>query len=424
MSDVRARPMPRPARTCGSTVHATDADGRNASATTPAPTRAQPAVARTRGSPRIRIPTSAAAGTIATTNAASSGDSDHPDTSKSTSRNSTALSAAETSASAIAAPSWMRSTRRPVAPVPRRRAAASIVTPAEPVTAQRRRREDADRSLDEEDRAPVEQLGEDPAQGGPNGGPEHRGRCPQSLPAALFDGEEREPGHETGGRAERLRSAQHEERCQRVDQAAPRSGRGKDDETPDAETRGAHESSQPLGRDQRDGEHERVDGEHGGNPLDGRVELDDQLRERERHDRRVGERQAHPNGHKRSSEPHVSENLACVATQSTNPVRDEGSQLGACDAHRWCRRATVRSCVARRQSHRSSPPSWHWRSQPRLRRRIPDGTGFSPERARSPRLLAGPDVRPRGLEPVLRRDLSEACGARRPACIKPPGSRT
>ena len=108
-SEVSASPIPRPARTCGITVHAADAEGRKASARTPAPTRAQPVIARSLASPRSRVPTSAETGTIATTRAASSGDSDHPETSRRTSRNNTALSAAETRASAVAGPSWMRS---------------------------------------------------------------------------------------------------------------------------------------------------------------------------------------------------------------------------------------------------------------------------------------------------------------------------
>ena len=69
---------------------------------------------------------------------------------------------------------------------------------------ERRRGERADGSLHEEDRAPVEQLRQNPAEGRPGGGAEHGGGGPQPLPVALAGGQEGETADQPRGRAERL----------------------------------------------------------------------------------------------------------------------------------------------------------------------------------------------------------------------------
>ena len=53
-----------------------------------------------------------------------------------------------------------------------------------------------------------------------------------------------------------------------------------------------------------DGEHDRVDPDHRRDALDRRVQVDEQVRQRERDDRRVGQREPGGNGDQRVANAH------------------------------------------------------------------------------------------------------------------------
>ena len=114
-----ASPMPAPARSWGAITHHSDASGSSARQSVPAATSRQPVAARIRGSPFALRVASALSGRTETAIAAASGSSFQPATSSSTSRNRTAVSAADRSARATSGPGalgrrgWIARARRP-----------------------------------------------------------------------------------------------------------------------------------------------------------------------------------------------------------------------------------------------------------------------------------------------------------------------
>ncbi len=109
-----ASPMPAPARSCGTIVHAIPGAGRKASAAAPPASSTAPASARARAGPGIAAPASAATGRTETPSAARSGEIAKPATSSITSRNRTAVKAAAVNASAASDPSGARSKSPPL----------------------------------------------------------------------------------------------------------------------------------------------------------------------------------------------------------------------------------------------------------------------------------------------------------------------
>ena len=97
-----ASPIPAPASTWGTTVNQAEAPGRSARQPTPPATITQPATALISGSPGSREEAIAAIGSTLTARAAASGSMLQPETSRSTTRKMTAVSEAESSASATA----------------------------------------------------------------------------------------------------------------------------------------------------------------------------------------------------------------------------------------------------------------------------------------------------------------------------------
>ena len=171
-------PSPRPRGAAGTTVHQAEAEGSSARQLMPA--RDQQAARRGArlGVAADREAANAAAGSTLTASAAASGSMLQPATSSSTTRKTTAVSAADSSPSAIAGRTGMRRRARPPQPPS---AAASDPVPR----AAREAGEHAgehDRRLRQEDRPPVEQLGERAAQRRADRGAEHRGGHPEPAP--------------------------------------------------------------------------------------------------------------------------------------------------------------------------------------------------------------------------------------------------
>ena len=223
---------------------------------------------------------SAASGRTDTPSAARSGEIAKPATSSITSRNSTAVNAAAVSAS----------------PASSVRSAGGASSASRTGRRERdERRGERDRCLDGEDRAPVEQLGQHAADRRPRGGADERGGQPQPPPGArLARVQHRVRGQQRGGGARRLQRPEHQQHPQRRrDRAADR--RGREHEQPDRA--GAH----PARGQDRHREHERVDGDDRRHAGDRRVELDQQRRQRERHDRGVGQCQRRRDRDERAS---------------------------------------------------------------------------------------------------------------------------
>ena len=126
------------------------------------------------------------------------------------------------------------------------------------------RRGRGDRGLDDEDRAPVEDLGQRAADRRTGGGAGERRAQPQ--PAAgvrLARVEQREGGEQRGGAAHGLQRAEDEQDPERPGEAAPERGRREQREAPEARAVRA----QPRGREDAQREHERVDADDRGTPV-------------------------------------------------------------------------------------------------------------------------------------------------------------
>lgn len=153
------------------------APGSHASASTPAPTSRQPAAERETASPRDkRDPIKAPAG-----------------------RAVTGAAAADTSAKRT--PDLDRAADERDLPLAGRRGGGHA----------RARTDQGQRHLDDEDRGPVEGLGERATQCGADRGAEHCGPDPQVAPRCSVRVQEREGGHQTAGSSRCLQGATYEE---------------------------------------------------------------------------------------------------------------------------------------------------------------------------------------------------------------------
>ena len=218
-----AMPIPAPARTCGTTVHQAEAAGSSARQPTPPATSRQPAIARVCGLPGSREERIAATGRTLTASAAASGSMLQPETSSRTTRKITAVSEAESSPRA----SDSRSLKAPgrtigiAAVVGHRRCSLRAASRATSMPGQH------DRRLGEEDRPPVEGLGERAADRRADGDPEDRRGDPHppagARPTRI---EELEGGDQPSGPTERLDAAQDQQEAERV--GDPTAERGRD----------------------------------------------------------------------------------------------------------------------------------------------------------------------------------------------------
>ena len=231
--------------------------------------------------------------------AALSGLTFQPATSSRTSRKSTAASAAETSASASAGRSAKRSGR----------SGAGWAGACDGPEEDRDRPRGGHRHLEDEDRPPVEGLGQRATRSRPERGREDGGTQPQAAPWAGA-AEEVEDRGQPGRGADRLRAARDEQAREVVGAGARGAGHGEEREAAGADRAHRQRRGGPLERDQSDREDDGVDADDGRDPLDGGVQVAQDVRQRERHDRRVG--QAHSRGdgedvgargHTRSIEP-------------------------------------------------------------------------------------------------------------------------
>ena len=211
-----------------------------------------------------------------------------PATSSSTSRNRTAVSAAETSASATAGPGGeARSARAPAAACPGAARAAR--------RAPRRRRPAPGRRRSPARRRPRSARRPAPGRrGGQDGGAE-----PQPA-AALARPRPTAPAARTRRPARRRRRPPaRAARRAAASSELPRPRRATRGRRRQARRGGARRADPPLqalDRDERQGEHDGVDAEDRRDALDRRVQLAQQLGQRERDDRRVGEREARGDG--------------------------------------------------------------------------------------------------------------------------------
>ncbi len=292
-------PSPKPASSWGSSVHSADASGRNARPAIPPATSTQPASARAPGGPLTNEPATAASGSIVTAAAAASGATLQPLISISTSRKITAVSAPDSRASAAADEHVAR------------RARQCLAHGGDRARRQRRGRRQRDRRLGDEDRAPVEQLRQDAAERGAGGGAGNRGPDPEPTagPAPVEGVEGRGQQRRGADRLERTHDQQQLERVRA--RAADRRGR----EQKRAGSPGGA-VVQRGGQRQRERQHERVDGDHCRDALDGRVEFEQQLRQRERDDRRVREREASRDGDQGASHTGLSSSRTVSGTRT------------------------------------------------------------------------------------------------------------
>ena len=228
--------------------------------------------------------------------AALSGLTFQPATSSRTSRKSTAASAAETSASASAGRTAKRSGRSGAG------SGGRVRRPDEDGDRARRRH----RHLEDEDRAPVEGLGQRAAGRRPERGGEDRRAQPQPAPRAGA-AEQVEDRGQPGRGADRLRAARDEQAGEVVGARARGAGHREEREAAGADRAHREGRGRPLERDERDREHDGVDADDGGDALDRGVELAQDVGQRQRHDRRVGQAQARGDGEGVGAQGHTRE---------------------------------------------------------------------------------------------------------------------
>ena len=324
-----AMPSPKPASSCGQQRPQRRRLRQEREARDPAGhQQAAGQRARRRRARASNEPATAASGSIVTAAAAASGSTLQPLISSSTSRKITAVSAPDSSASAAADEHVAR------------RARQRLAHGGDRARRQRRGRRQRDRRLGDEDRAPVEQLRQDAAERGAGGGAGHGGAHPEpAARAAAVEGVEGRGQQRRG--AERLERTHDQQQLERVRaRAADRRGR----EQQRAGSAGGA-VVQRGGQRQRERQHERVDADHCRDALDGRVELEQQLRQRERDDRRVRERQAGRDGDQGASHTGLSSSRTVRVPAPAPGCRPHWT------AHRAGRRLTV---MAQRSNTKST----------------------------------------------------------------------
>ena len=232
---------------------------------------------RGRSAPRRAI---AVSGMTVTTSPAAAGDIPQPSTSSSTTRKSAATSPPATRSSASVRGDRRTSGGSRDRSRLRRRAAAS-------------RRTSATRHLREEDRLPAEELRQDPAGGRAERRAEHAAatqtRSARSSSAADLREEVERGRDERAPRRPPARTARRRARRTRA-RARTRATPGEDDDAAANASRGRRRETYAAGT-ATSGEHEVEGREHPGDGRDRDVELAEDLRQRERDDRGVRERE-------------------------------------------------------------------------------------------------------------------------------------
>ena len=162
-------------------------------------------------------------------------------------------------------------------------------------------RKSCHRRLGDEDRAPVERLGERPAERGSERGAECPGERPDRRSGARRSGERDEHGKRAGEQQRRADSLDAPRRDQERQATGRRAGdgRGKKEDEPCGKNELAvdpvHEQHE---RERRDRDRDVVRSQHPRHALDRGVELAVELRQRENDDRRVGEGETDNRGDK------------------------------------------------------------------------------------------------------------------------------
>ena len=151
-----------------------------------------------------------------------------------------------------------------------------------------------DGGLDVEDRPPVEELREHAAEGWADDGPDGRRQHPplaRPLLAGDHGGEDGQRASKQQRRADALRSPGHEQHRQRRRRTGDDGGHGEDRRAGEHEPAWWEMAVEDRDRHGHDGDHEGVGRQHPRDADDRRVELRIEVRQRQRDDRRVGERQ-------------------------------------------------------------------------------------------------------------------------------------
>ena len=182
--------------------------------------------------------------------------------------------------------------------------------------AQRDESDENDRRLDEEDRLPAEQLSQDAADGRPKRGADDSGKRPDPRSARIRSGglaEEVERGTHHGRPRNALDRATRDEHTERGREAARERGSNEHDDPESEDVRGpaAREES---GRQRRESEREVEGGENPGERRDLDVVASEDVRQRDRDDRGVGQDDADRDGKQHDWDAHFSDELSvqCV----------------------------------------------------------------------------------------------------------------
>ena len=289
VSRSTVRPSPRPTSAWGAIVQARSADGRIASPTSPPAIRKQPTATSSCGgglrSRAIGPARSAASATTDTVSAATAGDLPQPSTRSRTIRNSAAVSAADSSA----------------------RVRLGRIAGTVPVRGDLRRRvhdergrhrEHGERHLHDEDRLPRDRLREQAARDRTGRRADHAGGDPDRDAAAfaVLLHQELEAAQQRQRAAERLHAPGCDELVDRARGRAPRRGAGEDRDADGREDpRLRPREGQRRGHGHQP-QHEVERDQHPRDLRDGRVQVPQDVRQRERHHRGVREHQRH--GHR------------------------------------------------------------------------------------------------------------------------------
>ena len=387
--------MPSPAPTSASATpsQSSERSGSSATPARPPATRIAPAAAAVPTcAPRASGPAaSVVAGSTDTSRAADAGDSPQTSITRITTRKSAPTSAPETRASAA----FARQSPRP------RGSDAAVASRAarQPATTATQR----DGRLEGEDRAPVERLGQQPPDRGPQRRADRRGHAP--APHA----ERRQRAREQERAAERLDYAQRDEQLERPGEAQPAEPAANRISPPcrhDARARPAHE---PDHERRRDHDGDVVDRDHERDAADRGVELAQQVGQREHDDRRVreGERDRRPDGgladRQRSQLAHGGQPAMAIVTDEAETAPTDTSPRPFVRHPRRARRLR----------------SWHGTSP---------GDHRVPRAAGRPRAAARPDRardlgRPAVARVVASAALVPARAHARRACAAQPGAR-
>jgi hypothetical protein len=134
---------------------------------------------------------------------------------------------------------------------------------------------EGDRDLGEEDRPPVEGLGEGAAERRADRDPEDRGGDPEPPPASRGAAvQQLEGGDQGAGASDRLHRAQRQQQPERVREPTGERREREQRDPGGADPGRADPAAEPRGGEQCEREDRGVDAEDQSHPLDGRVELD------------------------------------------------------------------------------------------------------------------------------------------------------